>query len=73
MKAFLKAVWERAILSYKSTIVGLGAGIALILVDQFVLYVAGDVGASPYLKAAAAIAAMIGAAIRSKALQPSSP
>jgi hypothetical protein len=73
MKAFLKAVWERVALSYKSTLVGLGAGIGLVLVDQFVLYVAGDVGASPYLKAAAAIAAMIGAALRSKALPPATP
>lgn len=71
MKAFLKAVWERVILSYKSTLVGLGSGIALVLIDQFVLSANGS--ENPWMKAAAALAVVIGAALRSKALPPATP
>lgn len=73
MSKFLKSVWERVILSYKSTLVGLGAGIGLVIIDQFVQYVGALQGASPYLKAAAALAVVIGSALRSKALPPATP
>lgn len=69
MQAFFKSVWERVILSYKSTLVGLGAGIALVLIDQFVLSANGS--DNPWMKAAAALAVIVGAALRSKALPPS--
>lgn len=71
MKAFLQAAWERIVLSYKSTLVGLGAGVAIVLIDQFVVSVDGS--SNPWLKAAAALAVMVGAALRSKALPPAAP
>lgn len=66
-----KQIVDRVFKSYKSTLVGLGAGVALILVDQFVL--ASQSSAKPWVQALAAVAALIGAALRSKALPPAQP
>jgi hypothetical protein len=73
MSQFFKAVWDRVVLSYKSTLVGVGAGVGFLLLDQFNAYVAALPGASPWLKAAAALALVVGASLRSKALPPVGP
>ena len=69
MSKFFKAVWDRVVKSYKSTLVGLAFGVALTLIDQFVLAVQSD--NRPLVQAAAALAAIIGASLKSKALPPS--
>jgi hypothetical protein len=71
MKTFFKAVWERVVLSYKSTLIGVGAGLGIILLDQFVVSV--DGAENPWLKALAALAVVVGSALRSKALPPAMP
>lgn len=71
MNAFFKSVWERVILSYRSTLVGLACGIGIVLIDQFVVSVDGS--SNPWLKAAAALAVVVGSALRSKALPPATP
>lgn len=68
MNAFFTAVWQRVVLSYKSTLVGLGAGIAIILLDQLTTYL----GTQPqaWAKVLAALVVVIGASLKSKALPP---
>ena len=66
-----KAFVDRVIKSYKSTLIGLGAGIAVVLIDQ--LTVLAQSSASPYLKALAAILVLVGASLKSKALPPATP
>jgi hypothetical protein len=71
MSAILKAAWERVILSYKSTLIGLGAGIGLILIDSLTSWL----GTQPqaWAKVLAALVVVVGASLKSKALPPATP
>lgn len=71
MKAFFQVVVDRVWKSYKSTLVGLGIGAALIVADQVVAAASGT--DNVWLKVAAALAAVVGASLRSKALPPPAP
>lgn len=73
MKAFFAGLWDRIVVNYGSTLKGLGVSVLVLAIDQFVLYVGALQGASPWLKAAAAVAAMIGAAWKPKALPGEPP
>lgn len=66
---FVKGFVDRVFKSYRSTLVGLAFGVALTLIDQFVLAVQSD--NRPLVQAAAALAVVVGASLRSKALPPS--
>lgn len=67
----LKQILDRVIRSYKSTLIGLGLGVACILVDQFAL--AAQSSAKPWVQALAGVLVLAGASLRSKALPPSAP
>ena len=67
-KAFFKQVFDRVVKSYKSTLVGVGIGIACIALEQFAL--SAESSGKPVLQALAALAVVVGAALRSKALPP---
>ena len=66
-----KAIVDRVIKSYKSTLVGLGVGVVLIVVDQLAL--AAQSSAKPWVQALAGIAVLLGASLKSKALPPAVP
>ena len=70
MSDMFKSIWERVVLSYKSTLIGLGAGVGVILVDQFTTFL----GTQPqaWAKVLAALLVVVGASLKSKAL-PTSP
>jgi hypothetical protein len=68
MSAFFKAFADRVIKSYRSTLIGLAAGVGLVLIEQFA--VAAQSSAKPWLQALAAVAVIVGAALKSKALPP---
>lgn len=68
MKAFFKAVVDRVWKSYKSTLVGLGIGAGIVVLDQIVLVAEGT--DSPWLKVLASLAVVVGASLKSKALPP---
>ncbi len=63
-KAIVDRVWK----SYKSTLAGLGIGVAIIVADQVVIAAEGTTSA--WLKVAASLAVVIGASLKSKALPP---
>ena len=65
---FVKVAWERIVLSYKSTLVGLGAGIAIILLDGFTDYLNGL--PQGWAKVLSGLVVLIGASLKSKALPP---
>jgi len=66
-----KAIVDRVFKSYKSTLVGLGIGIALIVLDQ--LAIAAQSSAKPWVQALAGIVVLLGASLKSKALPPAEP
>lgn len=71
MQKFLKAAWERVVLSYKSTLVGLGIGVGLILLDSLTDYL--QALPQGWAKAAAVLVIAVSASLRSKALPPAQP
>jgi len=70
-KKIVSEAYARIVLSYKSTLVGLGAGIAVIAIDAAV----GQISVLPdgWAKVLAGVLVAIGALIRSKALPPANP
>jgi hypothetical protein len=66
-----KAIFDRVVLGYKSTLIGLGAGIAIILLDALNTYL----GSQPqaWAKVLAALVVLVGASLKDKALPPSGP
>lgn len=64
MKAFFKAVYERVVVEYKTTLIGLGTGFGIIVADQLLL-VANGID-SPWAKVLAAVVAAVGAYLRGK-------
>lgn len=71
MKEFLKkvvsAVYTSVVVHYKSTLVGLGLAVAIVVVDQLAAALAGV--SSPYAPVVAALVAFAGAALRKKAAE----
>ncbi len=63
-----KAIVDRVWRSYKSTLVGLGIGVAVMVLDSFATAWQGS--DSPYLKIIASLAVVIGASLKSKSLPP---
>lgn len=64
-KKVMQETFDRVVKSYKSTLVGVGIGVVCILLEQFAL--AAESSGKPVLQAAAALAVLIGAALKSKA------
>ena len=71
MKEFFKGVWDRVVVSYKTTLVGVGFGVAIILVDQFTTLLQGI--DKPWATVAAALIALLGAYLKGKQSQPVPP
>jgi hypothetical protein len=63
-------VKDRVVSSYKSTLVGLACGVGLIICQVAAEYLAADaaLAARPWTGAVAALLALIGASLKSKAL-----
>lgn len=67
--AIVGEVKDRVIKSYRSTLIGLGCGIALIVCQVVAEYLSSDALASrPWAGAVAALVTVIGASLKSKAL-----
>lgn len=73
MSAFFKGLWDRVILNYKPTLVGLGFGIGILVADATVDALK-ELPAG-WAKVAATVVMAIGAWMRSsnKALPPATP
>lgn len=69
-----KSIRDRVIGSYKSTLVGLAAGVGIIVCQSLAEYLTTGAAASrPWAGALAAVVALIGASLKSKALPPAQP
>jgi hypothetical protein len=71
MTAILNGLWSRVVLSYKSTLVGLGFGLLILVIEAGTDYLNGL--PAGWAKGLAALLVMVGASLRSKALPPSEP
>lgn len=66
VKRLLSGVWKRVVLSYKSTLVGVAAGVGILVAETVTQEAAGQT--SVWWKVAATLAVVVGAALKSKAL-----
>lgn len=71
VKKFFSELWARVFVSYKSTIVGVVLGVGVILVDQ--LTTTFQAVGKPWATALAAVIALVGAFLKSKAATPPAP
>ncbi len=71
MSTILDGVWHRVVTSYKSTLIGLGCGVGIILVDSFSTYL--QALPQGWAKGVAALLMLAGAAFKDRALPPSPP
>ena len=71
MRDFFKGVWDRVVGSYKTTLIGVGLGVAIIFVDQFTTLLQGI--DKPWATVAATLVALLGAFLKGKVSQPVPP
>lgn len=67
----VKAVFDRVVKSYRSTLIGLAFGVGVLALEGLTDYLNGL--PQGWAKGAAALIVVIGASLRSKALPPATP